>query len=71
MLSFITNYYLLVIRERTWLTMNNAKKKPKHPKLNVTGHSLEEEVVNHFRFKTYHAVPLDLILFKLKTRILA
>lgn len=43
------------------------KKKPKHPKL----HSLEEEVMNHVRFKTYHAVPLDLILFKLKTSILA
>lgn len=47
------------------------KKKPKHPKLNVAGHSLEEEVINHFRFKTSHAVPSDLILFKLKTSILA
>lgn len=44
-----------------------CKKKPKHPKLNVA----EEEAVNHFHFKTHHAVPLDHILFKLKTSILA
>jgi len=48
--------------------MNDAKRKQKHSKLNTTGYSLEGKVTNHFRFKTYHAVPLDLILFKKKKK---